>query len=368
MLEKIASLQVQREDECYSKGMFPSQRRHFLLPIAREDDNIFFSASILFMLQQLEPLMDDGERVLLKQIRDGVHANYSRYESRDGVPLFNFYRNKPEPMPFPNGRFMHKTQKFILPDDIDVTALVMLSFGNECDLEWLQERLRNHANGVHLWNTTAPKEYRKIQAYSTWFGVKMPIEFDVCAQANLMLLFVGADPCVCPTAQEADTQVRPYDEFGQATMTLISKVIEQGDYFHRPFHISPSYPNTAIVLYHLARLFGTGNTLGHVPLKEKLAKDIQAFWPKANNKIEELLLSTAFFRLTGSWELLPSELPSSDDLRRFSWFSAAFLSVFGNPLINRMAANRFFHLEYVCEAFNLTLVYEFQKLGGRTAH
>src|SRR6202008_510002 len=77
-------------------------------------------------------------------------------------------------------------------------------------------------------------------AYSTWFGKKMPVVFDVSVLCNV-LSFVQLNNL-------------PWTKADSASLELIVKTIQRGDIIKHAVFVSPYYGNTSIILYHLARL------------------------------------------------------------------------------------------------------------------
>ena len=52
----------------YPRGIFPSQRFQPKLDIVREDDNVFFTACIVHILQDLVHKLDSNEQAIAQQI------------------------------------------------------------------------------------------------------------------------------------------------------------------------------------------------------------------------------------------------------------------------------------------------------------
>ncbi|MCH5683259.1 hypothetical protein LWM68_02585 [Niabella sp. W65] len=53
-------------------------------------------------------------------------ANYYRYQNKDGRPVYNFWQTNPS-RHFPNSRYFSRRKKYIIPDDLDDTAILYLS-------------------------------------------------------------------------------------------------------------------------------------------------------------------------------------------------------------------------------------------------
>src|SRR6187551_1426240 len=175
LLLEIARLQLTSEAFGYPAGLFPSQRQHIFLPVNREDSNIFFSASVLFILESVLEFLADDEKQIISKIGDGVRQNYPAYQNLHGLQTYNFWQTKPS-RHFPNGRFMNRYRHFKLPDDADTTSLVYLTnFPTAEEVSWLHAKLPNHANLTKKQVKTTLPKFRNLPAYSTWFGENMPI-------------------------------------------------------------------------------------------------------------------------------------------------------------------------------------------------
>src|SRR5690606_33275738 len=83
LLRMIEHLQVKNES-FYPEGLFPSQRFHTLLPYRREDNNIFFTALIVFTLQQAIPFLKGNSKTIAKSICSRAIETYPLYRSRRG--------------------------------------------------------------------------------------------------------------------------------------------------------------------------------------------------------------------------------------------------------------------------------------------
>src|SRR6478735_8180483 len=128
LLKRIADLQSPGSTQVPS-GLFLSLRKSPLLPLKRRDDNVFFTALILFTLSSYLNKMNKEERELYEQIRLKAISAFSSYTSLpEGIRLYNFWQKKAQAH-FPGGLVLHRFRYFKLPDDIDDTALVWLAGG-----------------------------------------------------------------------------------------------------------------------------------------------------------------------------------------------------------------------------------------------
>ncbi len=339
LLQNIYNLQVKTPEKYYQKGMFRSQRTHPCLPIVREDDNIFFTAQIVFILQSLAKYFSHEDRKLLEEITNNALENYSAYCNTSEPRTYNFWQKKAS-MHFPNGFLLRKFKKFSLPDDVDDTAMVYLAHAHSAEeLIAFKEKLILHTNNAKLTVQNSKKAYKHLKAYSTWLGKKMPVELDVCVLCNLMYLIYK---------HELPLNVHDAD-----TLLFIEGVIAEREYMTDSFRVAPTYIDTAIILYHITRLMGTFNIPSLDIYRDTLIKDITALFQTSKDEMQRVILSTSLLRLGGT--RLKVDMPKSF---RFNWFTAGMLSVYGNPILQKMAPNSLFHFKFNCEAFNLTLVLE----------
>lgn len=353
LLHKISELQIREKKgkNGYVKGLFPSQRVQPFFKYKREDNSVFFTASTLFVLNNLRDLYTENEKDILDNIIINGTSNFHLYQNKNGLKTYNFWQTQGQYRHFPNSNFLSKYNYFKLPDDIDTTSMVYLSRNHtEEDINWLKEKATKHANLAKLQVKNTLPGFRNLHAYSSWFGEKMPIEFDVCVHTNF-LYFVFKNQL-------------PLNKNDEDTLELMRQVVHNSLYFRQPFRIAPNYPNTSVILYHLARLVAGFSIPELNDLKEKLIKDIEVQIHFTDNKMEKIILSSSLMKLgkPGNNELNEGLLNNVKEIKNFEWFTAGFLSVFGNPLIKHLAGNKLFHMKFRCEAFNLALVAEYELL------
>lgn len=344
LLEKISELQIREDAENnkngYVKGLFPSQRAHPYFKFKREDNSVFFTASTLFILNNVADLFTENEREIVKKITNLGTLNYHLYQNKKGLKTYNFWQTGSDNAHFPNSNFLHKFRYFKLPDDIDTTALVYLTKPHsQQDILWMKEKAAKHANLVKLQvKTTAPK-YSNLHAYSSWFGEKMPIEFDVCVHSNFMFWVFK--------------NKLPLNKNDQDTLKFIRSVIVNSEYFKTPFLISVNYPESSLILYHLTRFIAGFSIPGFDDLKSKLIKDIyhQLQRTSEQNIMEKIILNSSLMRFGLPSEFTINEKIINDNyyykkIKKFEWFTAGFLTVYDNPLTMPLAKYKLFHMKF----------------------
>jgi hypothetical protein len=357
-LERIAAEQAAEGDPFFRPGLFASYRRPPGPVSPRPDDNVFYSASIAWLLLQNEPFWPEAARRRSQSLRARVANRYGDYRSRDRLPLFNFWRNDP-PTPFPHGRWMHRVHRFVLPDDLDDTALVYLTSPEPPgDPAWMHQQAARHANGVRSWSRSGLPAFRRLETYSVWFGVNMPVEFDACVLANF-LYWVSLEGL-------------PLQAEDRNALFFLEQVLAREEHRKRPLRVAPYYAHPAIVLYHLARLYGRFALPNRGRVEPLLVAAVEGEAERGHGPMYRLLLSTARMRLGGK-PLLAAPL-ALDELPRhfpgwecFEWFAAPLLAHCSHPLLYRIAPWRGSFFVHTCPAFSLMLMLEHETLRCRAA-
>ena len=344
LIGRISDLQVTGADTNYPAGLFPSQRAY--LPgrkAAKADDNIFFTGLIAWTLKSIKTDLSAKNQAVVDAMMAKAAANYQRYRNKDGGPVYNFWQTQPS-RHFPNSRYFSQRKKYIIPDDLDDTAILYLSadFSDSLKLE-VKKLMAENANGQKRRIRNTFRRYKKVPAYSTWFGKNMPVDFDICVQANGMRFVL-------------DNQLE-LNQFDSATIWLMKDMLVARKHIKRPHYISPHYQNTSIILYHLARLVAAHSQ--HpllVDFKPLLIKDLKREMQRTDNGMEKILLQTSLSRLNNSAGA-KIEL-RQEDWDDFYFFVANMTSVFPNPVKGIFANSRKTNFFYRSEAYYLTLLLE----------
>ena len=339
----LKALQSQ-DDSIYPKGIFPSQRYHPFLPYKRDDDNLFFTVSVVHILQGLNEQFTETEKALVNQITTEAKASYHLFQNKDGLDTYNFWQTKPS-RHFPNGMFMHRFKHFRIPDDADDTALVFLTENAPRErVAQLREKLKSHANLAYKRAFNPLEKYRDLKCYSTFFGEKMYIEFDICVLSNLMRVIL--------THFKAEL-----NEYDHGTLQFITEAITNDEHIELPFYSAPNYPKTELILYHVSRLIPLLPAEYSIRIEEKIKADIHLQLKRVSG-MNRLLLENAAMKL--NMEIEADESTSTDVLndRSFFFFHAGMITAFENSIAQKLANNAFFHLRYISKALNRALLIE----------
>jgi len=358
IIERIAALQSEG-DTCFDEGLFPAQRTNRLLGYQRQDTTVFFTATIVFTLQRIKHLLSSKSQKLIDKIAEKAVKNYPRFQNKDGLKTYNFWKTKPS-QHFPNGHLFRHFEHFRIPDDVDDTAMIYLtSSPTHEELHWLKEKLSLHANLSKQKIKNTYTEYRGLKAYSTWFGKNMYIEFDACVLSNILY-------CIYEYKL-------PLNQHDTDSLRYIRSVIETDRYLTEPFRCAHQYPRTVPIIYHVARLMGAFQIPELEPIREKLIADILQLLQKWQHPLDEIVLKISLMRLgakvkSEKWKVESKEWKSVDyglspaDFDDFYFFIAGLLTAYENPLLYRLAVSPLTQMRWECEAHCWTLVAEYLAL------
>lgn len=350
LITRIAALQA-TGDAHYLPGLFPSQRRSHALGLCREDSNGFFTALIIFTLQDISARLPPAAQALVADMVARARTTYPHYRSRDEQPTYNFYQTRPRNH-FPNGRLLRRFRQFAPPDDVDCTVLIYLTDPSPAhNAAWLHHKLQAHANTVAGRARTGPAAFRQRKVYSTWFGKHMPIEFDVSTLSNALLWALRSQ--------------LPLNKFDTDSLALIDWAITSGAYRRDPLGVSPYYATAPLVAYHIGRLAAEAPPLGAA--RTALLRELPAQLAASSHFMNKLLLASTLLRLGASpAPLLGAGCTLAEVAQRslgLDFCSAPLFNYY--PPTRWLAGWRPSHLAWECPAHSLALVAEYLVLGGQ---
>src|SRR5436853_4178771 len=172
----------------------------------------------------------------------------------------------------------------------DTMIALLMNDAKDDSVEAMHQLMQSYINLEPPLKTTY-KIYANDSAYSTWFGKKVPVVFDVSVLCNV-LSFV----------QQNNLEWTKADS---ASLYHIIKTIQRNDIEKHPAFVSPYYINTSIILYHLARLMSIKPISELEALKPALIETAQQRLNSSTNILEKIILSTALIKLDAQ----PVELP-----------------------------------------------------------
>ncbi|MCH5717036.1 hypothetical protein [Niabella hibiscisoli] len=185
-------------------------------------------------MNDIKEELSEKNRTIVAAMTGKATANYYRYQNKDGRPVYNFWQTQPS-RHFPNSRYFSQRRKYIIPDDLDDTAILYLSadFSDSLKLE-VKKLMAENANGQKRGIRNTFRRYKKIPAYSTWFGKNMPVDFDICVQANGMRFVL-------------DNQLA-LNRYDSATIRLMTDMVLDRKHIKRPHYI-PRITRTLLLFY-----------------------------------------------------------------------------------------------------------------------
>ena len=348
ILTKIQALQ--QTNTGFPPGIFPSTRVYaYNKNNSKNDPNVFFTGLIVHTLKKYQKQCTPYQQGLIQQIvKDGL-SSVELFKNKSGRDTYNFWRTD-TPQIFPNAGWLNTFDKSqSLPDDFDDTVILL----------WAAEIAKERASAIHdtmqLYANTKVKTvknslaaFKNLPAYSTWFGKKMPIDFDMAVLCNV-LSFVNA----------YDLQWTASDS---ASLQLITTAIQNNWHVTKADFIAPHYAKPAVIMYHIARLLTAGNqqniqTL--IALKPTLLKQTDSLLAISKDPLEAILLNTARVHFGGITNSTPQTLDQAAiEQSKYPFFIANMASMLPSPIKRPLSKLAFAKFEYRCPAYNLALLWE----------
>ena len=346
LLQQIEALQIKEGND---HGLFPSFREHhFRQGIEKYDDNIFMTALIAWTIRRNLPAMDSSSQRLGREIIQRASAVYPRFQNASGRKTYNYWKTKP-PVIFPNAGLLNLFNKAqALPEDMDCTSITMMATdASRNEVMLLHDFMQGFTNDHGQAKTMLPY-YNRFKTYSTWFGKKMPVDLDVCVQANILTMINAYDV--------------PFSAADSASLDLIRTVVERRDYMHHPDLIAGHYQKSSVILYHIARLMSVKRIPALERLKGELSADALQLYLETNDIMEKVILSTTLKRWGVSvpeTTMRPNQsFEEMIDQSRFAFFIANMAIIIGHPYNKWLSRTGLVKSNYYCPALNYTLILE----------
>lgn len=350
LLERIAFLQA-KEEGIFPKGAIPSYRMYaHNKDRFKADINPFFTGLVSFTLLDIQPHLTEAQKRIANQIISNTQPVFEKFKNRKNkLPTYNFWPTD-TPKIFPNAGWLNQFDKSrSLPDDMDDTVIILMAMqANDSIASMVHDLMQNHVNTPTNPVKNTFKDYRKLRAYSTWFGKKMPTEFDVSVLMNV-LYFV----------QKYNLKWSAADS---TSLGLITDVIETEKHIHHANYISNQYAKTSIVLYHLSRLMSLKSIPSLELLKPKLINQAMTLFKQSDSFMEKILLSTSLLK----WGEKPPSITIGPDKNisdlieddSFSFFIANMGSIYPDQMKKFLTKSKLGTFYYFSPAYNNLLVLE----------
>jgi hypothetical protein len=350
LLERIEQLQV-KDYASSLNGAFPSSRKYYYSTKVKQEDNVFFTALVLWNIGQFNAQMSSKEISYLEQFKSNARTYIERFKNQNNQLTYNFWPRNP-PQIFPNGGWLNQfNNQFALADDIDDGAITLLALGvNDSLAKAMQSKFDAYRIGKIKPNRSFYKQFKDRTVYSTWLGTKMPKDVDLSVLTNVLLMHTIAKI--------------PLNATDSASLDLIVDLVHANKHLTDPKYVSQHYANSATIIYHIARLIYYSNYPALLALKPILLEQASTLSKQAESPLKQLLLNTSILRLGGKMDLPLSVNEASLSSNNYPYFVANIASVLNNPfkrIVNRSNIVRF---DYHSYAFNLSLLYENWMLRG----
>jgi hypothetical protein len=344
LIQKIAHLQDTANRKYFPKGIFEAYRSNKYLRYRRPDTNVFFTVITVFTLNNIKEFLSLESQLLVENITKKATKSYYLFKNKDGLNTYNFFQTNPSKH-FPHGNLLHRFNHFKIPDDIDDTAMIYMTLPHtKEEAKWLQNKLITHSNNYKQQIKNTFSEYKNLNAYSTWFGKDMYIEFDACALSNMIYcqLHFGLE----------------LDEHGDDSVKYIQQTILSNQYIEQPFRVAHQYARTPLIMYHVMRLMNKF----HIPdleiCREKLENDILHYLQKENLSFWDRVVLEISLKNKKVVEVKPTVELLNDIKTDYPFFIAGLLTAYENPLLYKLSSSKLFHINWTCEAHCLALLME----------
>ena len=344
ILKFINNLQIKDDKHpFFQKGIWPSYRYSRLFNFHVPDNNIFFSLSIAILLKNITN-QSSQENATVEKINLKLQDQLEEYRNKDGKISYNFWRTKPS-QHFPYGKVCRHFDYWRLPDDLDDTSLALLfKHRNKEELNDFVFLCSEHANLNKKAIQKIDSDYKEFPAFSTFFGINMPIEFDVVVLSNALSVFFEYK---LELSREAE-----------ASLDLIYCMLKNDYLLEKPFRAAPNYARTSIIYYHLAKLiyFYPNESLNKI--KELVRNDLRKI--KISDPFDNILIAISKLFMG-----LDEKLVNTDDFNpkdNHPFFIAGMFSAFESKLFQNYANKSFSHIKFNCEAYNYSLIYLYMNL------
>lgn len=338
LLQEIAKLQVV-ETDFYFKGQFKSQR--FQKGRWLEDNNIFYSASIAYTLQNYQSYFDINSQIEIDNIIHNIAINYPAFCAKENLFTCNFWIPQ-NGYQFPGSPKMSRNRKYMLPDDMDDTALLLLT-GNFDFLEKARAAeflalFTSSKPGIN--KKGVPKQVKNELFYSTWFGKKMPLEFDIVVQCNVLLF----------KARNGLT----FNAVDSSIVSLLEHFLQSGSLMKKPEKYSTQYLDKHIIYYHIARLIQAEPELNTTLIKQLLERDLAQLYSMSEERSWNRFLTANALLMIGK-KCAPIDKRPKGDLH---FFYANLVSTMPRWIQVTLSPFKQLKMPYRGEAFELALLLE----------
>lgn len=350
LLQRIDALQL-KEDGVFPKGSIPSYRMYALNKTRyKADINPFFTGLVAFTLEDIKADLSPAQQTLANTIINNTQPVYPIFQNRKNNRItYNFWPTD-HPQIFPHSGWLNLFNKSrALPDDLDDTVIILMAQRRSDSVaKAIHQLMQRYTNNENKKVTNTFPEYLKVGAYSTWFGEKMPVDFDISVLSNV-LYFVQSYNLKWTAADSA-------------SLYLIEDMVKTNKHIKFANYVSPHYATLPNILYHISRLMSLKTIPSLEKLKPQLIEDTKTALASATTFMDKVILSTSLLR----WGVQPPEIildPTTSlvDLiedEQFYFFIASMASMLPDPWKKRVTNMGVGTFYYYCPAYNNLLLLE----------
>jgi hypothetical protein len=357
LIKRIASQQTNAAD-FFIKGIFPSyisNSQHFRNH--QKDNNIFYNGLISFTLKNIHSSLSEKNNLLIDSILSNARSCFVHFKNKKGRNTYNFWRTD-SAFVFPYTKWIRLLKKNTdLPDDMDDTVLSLFALdANDSAAEEVHQLMQHYVNSDSNKVRIEDSGYQNIPAYSTWFGKKFPVVFDVCVMSNI-LSFVQMHNLKWTKADSA-------------SLNYIIAVLNNKDIIDRPLEVSPYYGKTSIILYHLARLMKIKPIAELEAIKPYLIAAAVNEFAETDNMLEKIILCSSIMKW--GYNPPPINVPAENKIEKMiekndmPFFIGNIPSYLQSGEKNFLLMNNIGLFYHYCPAYNDALLVEYLALknGG----
>ncbi len=356
LFQRLLDKQITQTD-FFVEGSYTSFRQRGNGEKLKADNNIFYTALIAYTLQNLKPYLTNDEKIVIDTIINRAKKAFPYYKNKSGRLTYNFWRTDKGKDFFPNDKILNKLKnKLALADDLDDTSIILAVLGiDDSTAKKSHYLMQEFANGKYATIKNTYKKYQKVPAYSTWYGKKMPVDFDFGVHCNI-LSFVNKYHLT-------------WSKTDSLTYELLLDMIDKGYYNQSPKYISPYYSYISVLLYHIGRLFESNQLLELEKRKTKFAIDATKSFDDADNKLNKVISLTTLRKLNiqaPSLELNESDVNGGLNNTDFVYYTGHLFAHLNNTIkkiTNSLSSTTQF--KWYCASFNDCLLLEYLILKHR---
>ncbi|MFY7965841.1 MAG: hypothetical protein ACOVO1_13160 [Chitinophagaceae bacterium] len=322
LFQRLLDKQITKTD-FFVEGSFTSFRQRGNNDNLKADNNIFYTALIAYTLQNLKPYLSAEEKVVVDTIVNRTKKAFPYYKNAKGRLTYNFWRTDKGKDFFPNDRTLNKLKNSLaLADDLDDTSIILSVLGvSDSTAEQSHQLMQEFINGKYATVKNTFKKYQSIPAYSTWYGVKMPVDFDFGVHCNI-LSFV-------------DKYHLKWSKSDSATYELLLNIIDNNIHIQSSKYISPYYCYPSILLYHIGRLFETSQHTDLEKRKGIIAKQAYEAFGNAENTLTKVVSLSTIYKLNTkapAFELNESDINGNLNNTNFIYYTGHLFGHLNNTI------------------------------------